>query len=66
MLSLPAWMMMIHVGNNISETYPRRIGKGLNDASCMLISMLSSLMVLTNPAWVSLGDVVSHMDDDVP
>jgi hypothetical protein len=50
-----------HVGNNISETYPRRIGQGLNYASCILISMLSSLMGLPNPAWVSLGNVVSHM-----
>ena len=51
-----------HVGNNISETYPRRIGQGLNDASCILGSMLSSLMGLSNPAWVSLGNVVSHME----
>ncbi len=50
-----------HVGNNISETYPRRIGQGLNDASCMLNRMLSSLIGLPNPAWVSLGNVVSHM-----
>jgi hypothetical protein len=52
-----------HVGNNISETYPRRIGQGLNDASCMLNRMLSSLMGLPNPAWVSLGNVVSHMGE---
>ena len=45
-----------HVGNNISETYPRRIGQGLNDASCILGSMLSSLVGLSNPAWVSLGN----------
>jgi hypothetical protein len=52
-----------HVGNNISETYPRRIGQGLNDESCILSSMLSSFMGLPNPAWVSLGNVVSHMAD---
>ena len=52
---------LFHVGNNISENYPRRIGQGLNDASCMLNRMLSSLMGLPNPAWVSLGNVVSHM-----
>ncbi len=50
-----------HVGNNISETYPRRIWQGLDYASCILRSMLSSLMGLPNPAWVSLGNVVSHM-----
>ena len=53
--------VLSHVGNNISETYPRRIGQGLNDASGILGSMLSSLMGLSNPAWVSLGNVVSHM-----
>ncbi len=51
----------IHVGNNISATYPRRIGQGLNAESCILSSMLSSLMGLPNPAWVSRGNVVSHM-----
>ena len=51
-----------HVGNNISETYPRRNWEGLNDASCILGSMLSSSAGLSNPAWVSLGNVVSHMD----
>ena len=50
-----------HVGNNICETYPRWIGQGLNEASCMLGSMLSSLMGLPNPAWVSLANVVSHI-----
>ncbi len=49
-------------GNNISETYPRRIGQGLKDVTCILGRMLSSLMGLPNPAWVSLGYVVSHMD----
>jgi len=29
------------VGNNISETYPRRMGQGLNDAPCILISCLA-------------------------
>ncbi len=57
--------LVTHVGNNISETYPRRIGQGLNDASCILSSMLSSLMGLPNPAWVSLGNVVSHMARDL-
>ena len=52
---------MSHVGNNISETYPRRIWQGPNEASCMLGSMLSSWMGLPNPAWVSLGNVVSHL-----
>ena len=30
---------------------PRRIGQGLNDVSCILGSMSSSLMGLPNPAW---------------
>ena len=46
-----------HAGSNTSEKYPRRIGQGLHDASCVLGSMLSSLMGLTNPAWVFLGSV---------
>jgi hypothetical protein len=50
-----------HVGNNISATYPRRIGQGLNAESGMLSRMPSSLMGLPNPAWVSRGNVVSHM-----
>jgi hypothetical protein len=57
-----SWFGEHKVGNNISETYPR-IGQGLNDAPCVLRSMLSSLMRLPNPAWVSLGNVVSHLDD---
>ena len=56
-----AMLLQSHVGNNISETYPRRIGQGLNDASCMLSSMRSSLMGLPNQAWVSLENVVSHI-----
>ena len=50
-----------HVGNNISETYPRRIGQGLNETTCILGSMVSSLTSLSNPTWVSLGNFVSHM-----
>jgi hypothetical protein len=52
---------MGHVGNNVSDAHPRRIGNRLNDESCMLIIMLSSLLGLPNPAWVSLGNVVHHM-----
>jgi len=37
-----------HVGNNICENYPRRIGQGLNDVSCILGGMLSSLVGLPN------------------
>ena len=55
--------MIFHVGNNISEKWPRRIGQGLNDVSCILGSVLSSLMGLPYPAWLFLGNVVSHMDD---
>ncbi len=50
-----------HVGKSICETYPRMIGQGLNEAACMLGSMLSSLMGLPNQAWVSLANAVSHM-----
>jgi len=46
-----------HVGNSICETYPRMIGQGLNEAACILGSMLSSLMGLPNQAWVSLANV---------
>jgi hypothetical protein len=49
---------MGHVGNNVSDAHPRRIGNGLNDASCMLIIMLSSLLGLPTPAWVSLEDAI--------
>ena len=52
-----------HRINNISEKYPRRIGQGLNDVSCILGSMSSSLVGLLNPAWVCLGNFVSHMAD---
>jgi hypothetical protein len=48
-------------GAYICENYPRRIGQGLNDASCMLGGMLSSLVGLPNPAWEILANVVSHM-----
>jgi len=58
---LPRETHTSHVGNNISETYPRRIGQGLYDKPCILGSMLSSLIGLPNPAWVSLGNIVSHM-----
>ena len=51
------------VGDNICERYPRQIVQGLNDASCTLGSVLSSLVGLPNPAWVSLANVVYHMDD---
>ena len=51
----------VHVGNNISATYPRRIWQGLNAESCILCCMLSSLMGLPNPAWASRGNVVSYM-----
>ncbi len=34
------------------------------DVSCILGSMLYSLMGLPNPAWVSLGNVVSHVVAD--
>ena len=51
----------IHVGNNIGASYPRRIGQVLNDVSCILDSMLSSLMGLPNRAWVAGANVVSHM-----
>ncbi len=50
-----------HVGKNICENYPRWIGKGLNDASCMLGGMLSSFMGFANPAWVILANAISHM-----
>ena len=45
--AVPMW-------KNISEKYPRRIGQGLNDVSCILGSMFSSLLGLPNPAWVFL------------
>jgi len=51
----------------METTFPRLTHAGLaglNDASCMLNRMLSSLMGLPNPAWVSLGNVVSIMDFD--
>ena len=54
-------LVVVHVGNNISEKLPRRIGQGLNDVSCILGSMWSSLMGLPYPAWLFLGNVVSHM-----
>ena len=43
---------------HLRETYPLRIGRGLNVASCMLGIMLSSLMGLPNPAWVSLSQML--------
>ncbi len=43
----------VHVGNNICETYPRRIGQGLNDKSCMRY-----IMGLPNLASGSLANVV--------
>ncbi len=55
-----------HVGNNICENYPRRIGQGLNDASCILCGMISSFVGLPNPAWVILANVVSHMVNRSP
>ena len=45
MVRCDAVHMVRHVGNNISETYPRRIGQGLNDTTCILGSMVSSLTV---------------------
>ena len=56
--------VMIHMGNNLSEKYPRLIGQGRNDASCIPGSMLLSLVDLPNPTWAFLGNVVSHMGDD--
>ena len=38
--------------------------QGLNDVSCILGSMLSSLVGLPNPAWLCLGNVVSHEADE--
>ena len=43
------------------NTHAGLIGQGRNDDSCMLGSMLFSLVDLPNPAWVFLGNVVSHM-----
>ena len=37
------------------------LGKPINDVSCILDSVLSSLMGLPNPAWVAGTNVVSHM-----
>ena len=49
----------IHVGNNVGETCPLRIGQGLNLHTRL---HANSLMGLPNQVWVSLANDVSHMD----
>ena len=42
------------MGNNISETYPRRIGQGINDAPCILKGARGSRV--KGRAWKSTSD----------
>ena len=60
--SVPCRRVLDHVGNNICETYPRRIGQELDDASCIILGgKFSSFTGLPNPAWASLTDAISDM-----
>ena len=51
--------------SNISETDPRRCGKLINEYIILPSMHETSLMGLPKPAWVSLGNVASHIDRDV-